>query len=192
MIEYLLGKMIEKHPAHLIVECAGIGYFVHISVQTYEQLPSDENLRIWIHQVIKEDAHALYGFATRQERNCFRLLIGVNGIGPSIALNILSCMTIAQLQSAVLSEDEQAIKAIKGIGIKTAKQLILDLKDKIAQQTDDLPVAVFGGAQSVKQEAIKALEILGYASKHVTKTVDQVFDPNHSVEEVIRLVLKRI
>ena len=190
MITYLFGRIVEKKPQYLILDCAGIGYLLHISSQTYQQLTDEAPLRIWTHLVIKEDSHTLYGFAMTQERDLFQLLIGVNGVGPSTALSILSSMTISQLRTAILKEDENAIKSVKGIGAKTAKRLIIDLKDKISAQESDAPYPQRANHQ-VKEDAIKALEEMRYPTKQISKIVNEVFCVDHSVEEVIKLAIKK-
>ena len=136
MIEHLTGRLIEKHPTHLVIECAGVGYFVNISLNTFSALPDEEQLRVYTHLQVREDAHTLFGFYSVAEREAFRLLISVSGVGASTARTMLSSMTPAQLREAIASGDVPAIQAVKGIGAKTAQRVILDLRDKILKIYD--------------------------------------------------------
>ncbi|MGC6479249.1 MAG: Holliday junction branch migration protein RuvA [Flavobacteriaceae bacterium] len=193
MITHLNGKLVEKNPTHLIIDCHGVGYEVHISLYTFGQIPDQENVRVYTHLQIREDAHQIFGFYTPQERALFRLLIGVSGIGASTARSMLSSMEPLQIQQAVLQEDINTIKSIKGIGLKTAQRLILELKDKI-QQSDiaaEIP-AVLGN--TTKEEALSALEVLGYARKASEKIVDQLIQaaPESSVEQLIKGALNKL
>ena len=193
MITHLNGKLVEKNPTHLVIDCHGVGYEVHISLYTFGQIPDQENVRVYTHLQIREDAHQIFGFYTPQERALFRLLIGVSGIGASTARSMLSSMEPLQIQQAVLQEDINTIKSIKGIGLKTAQRLILELKDKI-QQSDiaaEIP-AVLGN--TTKEEALSALEVLGYARKASEKIVDQLIQaaPESSVEQLIKGALNKL
>ena len=193
MITHLNGKLVEKNPTHLVIDCHGVGYEVHISLYTFGQIPDQENVRVYTHLQIREDAHQIFGFYTPQERSLFRLLIGVSGIGASTARSMLSSMEPLQIQQAVLQEDINTIKSIKGIGLKTAQRLILELKDKI-QQSDiaaEIP-AVLGN--TTKEEALSALEVLGYARKASEKIVDQLIQaaPESSVEQLIKGALNKL
>lgn len=194
MIAYLKGKLVEKNPTNIVVDCNGVGYFLHTSVQSYEKIPDAENIKIWTHLVVKEDSHTLFGFAETDERELFRKLICVNGIGANTARSILSYISTSDLKTAVLQEDETTIKNIKGIGPKTAKRLILDLKDKIIQTVDknDLTALKTSGTNIIKQEAIQALEILGYQPKKIVKVVNEIATENTTVEDLIRACLKKM
>ena len=193
MIAYLQGKLVEKNPTNVVVDCSGIGYFLNISLQSYEKIPDAEHIKIWTHLVVKEDSHTLFGFADIEERNLFRSLISVSGIGANTALNMLSYIASADLKTAILQEDETTIKAIKGIGAKTAKRLILDLKDKIQTATENHhPPEKTTPQNAAKQEAIKALETLGYHPKKIIKVVNEFAKKDSSVEEIIRGCLKKL
>jgi len=193
MITHLNGKLVEKNPTHLVIDCQGVGYEVHISLHTFGQLPDQENIRIYTHLQIREDAHQIFGFYTVQERSLFRLLIGVSGIGASTARSMLSSMEPLQIQQAVLQEDLNTIKSIKGIGLKTAQRLILELKDKISRSDlgAEIPVVL---NNTSKEETLSALEVLGYTRKASEKIVDQLIQatPDSTVEQLIKGALNRL
>ena len=193
MIEHLTGRLIEKHPTHLVIECAGVGYFVNISLNTFSALPDEEQLRIYTHLQVREDAHTLFGFSSVAEREAFRLLISVSGVGASTARTMLSSMTPAQLREAIASGDVPAIQAVKGIGAKTAQRVILDLRDKILK-IYDLDEVSHKPDNTNKEEALSALEVLGYSRKQSEKAVDTVLrqDPSASVEGIIKQTLKNL
>ena len=191
MFEYIKGPVISLSPAGVIIEAGEIGYFIHISLTTYSLLHGSEKGKLFLHQVIREDAQILYGFFDLTERELFRLLISVNGIGANTAIMMLSSHKPEELQHAILNENVGLLKNIKGIGIKTAQRVIIDLKDKIGKTTaGDL---LFRSAESpVRTEAISALEMLGFNKKAVEKLVDQVLieQPAITVENLIKLALK--
>jgi Holliday junction DNA helicase RuvA len=191
MITQLKGRLVEKNPTHIVVDCNGVGYLLHISLHTYEQLTSDELLTVFTHLSIKEDAHTLYGFVTKVEREIFRLLISVSGVGPSIARTMLSSMTSEEIQQAIASENVALIQSVKGIGAKTAQRLILDLKDKILKtyELEELPSLQHN---TNKEEALSALEVLGFARKISEKVLDKILkvEPDLSVEILIKKALK--
>lgn len=191
MITQLRGRLVEKNPTHVVVDCNGVGYLLHISLHTYEQLPTDELLTIFTHLSIKEDAHTLYGFVTKVEREIFRLLISVSGVGPSIARTMLSSMTSEEIQQAIASGNVALIQSVKGIGAKTAQRLILDLKDKILKtyELEELPTL---SHNTCKEEALSALEVLGFARKISEKVLDKILkaEPDLSVEILIKKALK--
>jgi len=193
MIHHLTGKLIEKHPTHLVIECGGVGYFVNISLNTYAAIPDEEHLRIYTHLQVREDAHTLFGFYTLAEREIFRLLISVSGVGSSTARTMLSSMTPAQVRDAIASEDVPAIKAVKGIGAKTAQRVILDLRDKVLK-IYDLDEVSPESNNTNKEEALSALEVLGFARKSAEKVVDAALrqDPSLSVEGIIKSALKNL
>ena len=193
MIHHLSGKLIEKHPTHVVIECGGVGYFVNISLNTYTAIPDEEHLRIYTHLQVREDAHTLFGFYTLAEREIFRLLISVSGVGSSTARTMLSSMTPAQVRDAIASEDVPAIKAVKGIGAKTAQRVILDLRDKV-QKIYDLDEVSPESNNTNKEEALSALEVLGFARKSAEKVVDAALrqDPSLSVEGIIKSALKNL
>ena len=191
MLEYIRGAVINLSPAGIIVEAGEIGYFVHISLTTYSQLHGSEKVKLFLHQVIREDAHILFGFSDMAERELFRLLISVNGIGANTAIMMLSSHKPEELQHAILTENVGLLKSIKGIGIKTAQRVIIDLKDKIGKT---VPGEVhFKSAENpVRSEAVAALEMLGFNKKAVEKLVDQLLteQPAITVENLIKLALK--
>ncbi len=191
MITQLKGRLVEKNPTHIVVDCNGVGYLLHISLHTYEQLTSDELLTVFTHLSIKEDAHTLYGFVTKVEREIFRLLISVSGVGPSIARTMLSSMTSEEIQQAIASGNVALIQSVKGIGAKTAQRLILDLKDKILKtyELEELPSLQHN---TNKEEALSALEVLGFARKISEKVLDKILkvEPDLSVEILIKKALK--
>ena len=193
MIHHLSGKLIEKHPTHVVIECGGVGYFVNISLNTYAAIPDEELLRIYTHLQVREDAHTLFGFYTLAEREIFRLLISVSGVGSSTARTMLSSMTPAQVRDAIASGDVPAIKAVKGIGAKTAQRVILDLRDKVLK-IYDLDEVSPESNNTNKEEALSALEVLGFARKSAEKVVDAALrqDPLLSVEGIIKSALKNL
>ena len=193
MIHHLKGKLVEKNPTHLIVECGGIGYFVNISLYTFSKVPDSENIHLFTHLQIKEDAHTLFGFAEKAERELFRLLISVSGIGPSTARTMLSSLSPVQVRDAIATGDVAAIQSAKGIGAKTAQRVILDLKDKILKVSEMDQVSRLAN-NTGKEEALSALEVLGFARRSAEKAVDKVLrqDPELNVEGIIKLALKNL
>ena len=193
MIHHLHGRLIEKHPTHLVIECGGVGYFVNISLNTFSAIPDQEELRIYTFLQVREDAHTLYGFWTLAEREIFRLLLSVSGIGSSIARTMLSAMTPQQVCEAIATGNVPAIQAVKGIGGKTAQRVILDLRDKILK-IYELDEVSHTTNNTNKEEALSALEVLGFGIKQSEKAVDAVLkqDPSLSVEGIIKLALKNL
>jgi len=193
MITHINGKLVEKNPSHVIIECAGVGYTLPISLQTFSSIPDKENLLLFTHLTIREDAHILYGFSNKIEREIFRLLISVSGVGPSIAMTMLSSMTCEDIQQAIGSEDVERIKSVKGIGIKTAQRVIVDLKDKILK-TYALSENTNSINNTLKSEAVSALEVLGFHRKKVEKITQAILQnwPEISLEELIKKSLKSL
>lgn len=191
MFEYIKGPITNLSPAGIVIEAGDIGYFVHISLTTYSQVHGSEKVKLFLHQVIREDAHILYGFFSESERELFRLLISVNGIGANTAIMMLSSHKPEELQHAILNENVGLLKNIKGIGIKTAQRVIIDLKDKIGKVSAG-ELLFRSGDNPVRNEAITALEMLGFNKKAVEKLVDQVLtaQPAITVENLIKLALK--
>ncbi len=191
MFEHIKGSVISLTPAGIVIEAGDIGYLVHISLTTYSQLHGSEKAKLFLHQVVREDAHVLYGFFEQSERELFRMLISVNGIGANTAIMMLSSHKPDELQHAILTENVGLLKNIKGIGIKTAQRVIIDLKDKIGKiPASDLLFR--SGESPVRTEAVAALEMLGFNKKAVEKLVDQVLteQPAIAVENLIKLALK--
>ena len=193
MITQIKGKLVEKNPTQVVIDCNGIGYEINISLFTFSSLSSDENIKLFTHLQVREDAHILYGFFTVLERAVFRLLISVSGIGSSTARTMLSSLTPAEIQHAIGTEDVATIQGVKGIGLKTAQRLIIELKDKIKslQGTDEIPVFK---SNTIKEETLSALEVLGYSRKASEKVVDKLIqgDPDGSVEELIKSALNKL
>jgi len=194
MYEYVKGKLVEKTPTYAVVECSGLAYLLHISLTTFSQLPDQELCLLFTHLVVREDAHVLYGFATKDERETFRMLINVSGVGAGTARMILSSLTTHEIAEAVLSNNVAAIKRVKGVGDKTAQRIIIDLKGKFdtAQISPELFVGMHNTARS---EALTALTLLGFARSVSEKAMDKVLKSNGSelsVEELIKLTLKTL
>ncbi|CAM1341791.1 Holliday junction branch migration protein RuvA [Tenacibaculum amylolyticum] len=193
MITQIKGKLVEKNPTYAVVDCNGVGYFLHISLNTYGALPSDENVLLYTHLSIREDAHTLFGFINKTEREIFRLLISVSGVGPSIARTMLSSMTSEEIQQAIASENVKLIQSVKGIGAKTAQRVIIDLKEKILKTFDIDEVSVVDNNTN-QEEALSALEVLGFARKQANKVVTNILkeSPAATVEELIKKALKSL
>ena len=193
MITYIKGRLIEKTPTKIIVECNGIGYDINISLNTYENIPDEENIKIFTYLQRKEDSDILFGFSSQSERSIFQQLISVSGIGPSTARTILSSISPSEIQDAVWSEDVDRIKSIKGIGLKTAQRLIIELKDKVdIFEKNDL-----NSAQekfNVKSEALKALEVLGFSKSKSEKVVNEIYfnDQNIELQKLIKKSLNKL
>ena len=191
MITQIRGKLVEKNPTYAVVECNGVGYLLHISLNTFSSLPDQEAVVLYTHLLIREDAHTLFGFINKTEREVFRLLISVSGVGPSIARTMLSSMTSEEIQQAIASENVPVIQSVKGIGAKTAQRVIVDLKDKILQTFDLDEVSVYTNNTN-KEEALSALEVLGFARKQSEKVISSIIktQKDASVEQLIKLALK--
>lgn len=198
MIEYIKGEIAEMTPALAVIECNGIGYGVNISLNTYSAIQGKQSIKLYIYEAIREDAHVLYGFSTKQERELFLLLITVSGIGGNTARMILSALSPAELCNVISSGNDKLLKTVKGIGLKTAQRIIVDLKDKIAatgMETVASGVANLPAAHSeVYEEAIAALTMLGFAQAPSQKVVTAILkeEPDLAVEKVIKLALKRL
>ncbi|MGC6421515.1 MAG: Holliday junction branch migration protein RuvA [Flavobacteriaceae bacterium] len=193
MITQLSGKLIEKHPTHLVIDCNGLGYEVHISLHTYGQLTDAEAITLYTHLQIKEDAHTLFGFYTQSERALFRLLISVSGIGASTARTMLSSMDPNTIQRAIVAEEVKTIQSIKGIGLKTAQRVIIDLQDKIKNLPETEEIQAFSG-NTIKEEALSALEVLGYPRRSSEKVIDNLIQSTSdaTVESLIKAALNKL
>lgn len=198
MIHHLRGRLVEKTPTYAVVECNGVGYQVHISLNTFEQLGSDEKVMLHTHLVVREDAQLLYGFSQPEERTMFLLLLGVSGVGASTARMILSAMNVDQAAQAIQSGDVNAMKSVKGIGAKTAQRIIIDLQDKLGA-IDAPAMPVTNGSKGVhnnsRQEALIALTTLGFDRARCEKTLDQIMKDSPdmtAVEDLIKHALKRL
>lgn len=193
MIAHIQGKLVEKSPTDVVIDCNGVGYQLHISLYTFSKIPDQENLKLFTFLQIKEDGHTLFGFADKQERELFKLLISVSGVGANTARTMLSSLQPQQIIQAIASEDVALIQGVKGIGAKTAQRVILDLKDKVIKiyNVDDVSQVL---NNTNKEEALSALEVLGFNRKLAEKVVDKILkeSPNASVEELIKLALKNL
>lgn len=193
MITQIRGRLVEKNPTYVVVDCAGVGYMLHISLQTFSALSDDENVRLFAHLSVREDAHTLYGFISKTEREVFKLLISVSGVGPSIARTMLSSMSSEEVQNAIASENVTLIQSVKGIGLKTAQRVIVDLKDKILK-TFDIDELSLNTNNTNKEEALSALEVLGFNRKQSEKVITAILkdSPNETVELLIKKALKNL
>ena len=194
MITQLQGKLVEKNPTNVVIDCNGVGYFVNISLNTYAALPEGEAIKLYTYLQIKEDAHTLYGFLTKAEREVFTLLISVSGVGAGTARTMLSSLTAAQVRNAIVNGEIATIQSVKGIGAKTAQRVVLDLKDKMLKLQDfaDAPISA---VSTHKEEALAALEVLGFVRKQAEKVVDKIVQAapeSLSVEDIIKQALKSL
>ena len=195
MIDYIKGQIIELTPTELILECGGIGYSILISLQTYEALQLKTQTVAYIHHYIREDEELFYGFATKDERELFRLLIGVSGIGVNSARMMLSSLTSEEIRNAILAEDINKIKSVKGIGLKSAQRLVLELKDKIVKGAGaDTGVLLKVDSSAVVDEATTALVMLGFSKAAINKVMPAILkeNPQARVEDIIKSALKRL
>lgn len=193
MIEYLKGTIVEINPAYIVLEAGGIGYFLNISLNTYSALGRGEVVTIPVHEVIREDAHLLFGFADHNERELFRLLISVNGVGPNTARMMLSSLRPAEIVSAISESNVHAIKSIKGIGVKTAERVIVDLRDKVGKVSGGTDFFDHTG-NTIREEALSALMMLGFVRGASVKVIDKLLMEKRdlSVEELIKQALKKL
>ncbi len=191
MISHLQGKLVEKSPTHVVIECSGVGYHVNISLHTYSLLPTTDFLKLYTYLQIKEDAHTLFGFIEKSEREIFKHLLSVSGIGASIARTMLSSLDPKQITNAIASGDVGTIQSIKGIGNKTAQRVILDLKEKMLKLYD-LDEVSLSQNNTNRDEALSALEVLGFVRKTSEKIVEKIIkeDPDSSLESIIKKALK--
>lgn len=195
MIDYIKGQIIELTPAELILECGGIGYSILISLQTYEALQLKTQAVAYIHHYIREDEELFFGFATKDERELFRLLIGVSGIGVNSARMMLSSLTSDEIRNAILAEDVNRIKSVKGIGLKSAQRLVLELKDKIVKGAgSDTGLLLKVDTNAVVDEATTALVMLGFSKANINKVMPAILkeNPQARVEDIIKSALKRL
>tara|TARA_A100000164_G_scaffold336917_1_gene330026 strand:+ start:8 stop:589 length:582 start_codon:yes stop_codon:yes gene_type:complete len=193
MITHIQGRLVELNPAFVVIECNGVGYLLNISLNTYSKLGESESCKLYSHLVIKEDSHTLYGFYNKLERQIFRLLISVSGVGASTARVILSSMLPEEIRDAIVSENIVLITSVKGIGAKTAQRIILDLKDKMLKAFDNIEITLKSGNRN-REEALSALEVLGFPMKAVHKLIDKLLNetPDMEVEELVKKALKHL
>ena len=188
MISHINGKLVEKTPTYVVIDCNGVGYKLNISLQTYSAIQT-ENCKLLTHLAVKEDSHTLYGFCTSEERNLFRQLISVSGVGPSTARMILSTYSAEEIANYIITADVSAIQNVKGIGGKTAQRIIIDLKDKVGKgkETSDL---LFTQDNTIKEESLSALLALGFTKKVAYKKMEQVMK-NHAGEITVEDLVRR-
>ncbi len=191
MYNYISGKLIENTPSYAVIDNNGIGFFINISLNTYSKLENKDNVKLFIHHVIRDDAHLLFGFFDIIERNMFQLLISVSGVGANTARVILSSLSVADIRSAIIGGEVEILKSIKGIGAKSAQRIIVDLRDKVGKINEE--IQIFDKKDNtIKQEALSALVMLGFNKKQVTKVIDKISNNNKNVtvEELVRESLK--
>ena len=193
MIAHIQGKLVEKTATDVVIDCNGVGYHINISLHTYSLLPNTDFVKLFTHLIIKEDAHTLYGFMEKSEREIFKMLLLVSGIGAGIARTMLSSLEPKQIIQALACGDVATIQSIKGIGSKTAQRAILDLKDKVLK-IYDLDEVSISQHNTNRDEALSALEVLGFVRKASEKIVDKVINenPNATVEVIIKQALKNL
>ena len=193
MITQLRGRLVEKSPTSVVIDCQGVGYLVNISLFTYGQLKDDENIHLYTHLQVREDAHTLYGFSTDLERQLFRLLIGISGIGANTARTMLSSLSPSEIGQAIQSDQVNVIQSVKGIGAKTAQRVVIELRDKVQAVIADAGIpAVLSNTN--REEALSALVVLGYQTKSCVKILDELLsmDAGMSVERLIRNALNKL
>ncbi len=195
MIDYIKGKVIELGPTELVLECGGIGYSILISLQTFSAMEGKSEATVYIHHYLREDEELYYGFATKDERELFRLLLAVSGIGAATARMMLSSLSCDEIRNAIIAEDLNRIKSIKGIGLKTAQRLIIELKDKIIKGGGADTSSMFGNVDNALiDEATTALVLLGFARANVNKVVSAIIKetPDANIETIIKIALSRL
>lgn len=193
MYEYIQGILVEATPTYAVVDCGGVGYYIHISINTYSNISAQKEVLLYIHQIVREDAHLLYGFFSKEERTVFRQLISVSGVGANTASVMLSSMTVNEIVGAIQTDNVNAIKSVKGIGLKTAQRVIIELKDKIGTTGISGGDCVFSG-NTMKDEALSALVMLGFVKAQASKVLDKIVAGGGitSVEELIKQALKQL
>lgn len=193
MIAHIQGKLVEKTPTEVVIDCNGVGYHINISLHTYSLLPKTDFVKLFTHLIIKEDSHSLYGFVEKSEKEIFKMLLTVSGIGAGIARTMLSSLEPKQIINALASGNVATIQSIKGIGAKTAQRAILDLKDKVLK-IYDLDEVSMSQNNTNRDEALSALEVLGFVRKSSEKIVDKVIteNPDATIETIIKQALKNL
>lgn len=195
MYDYLRGQIAELTPTSVVIECGGVGYDASISLQTYESLSGKTEGKIYVYHYVREDDQQFYGFATKDERELFKLIISVNGVGVGTARMMLSSLSDEEIRNAIIGEDVNKIKSVKGVGIKVAQRIILDLKDKIVKGAGSSPTLITNNTNSaVVEEATTALIMLGFSKQNVNKVLHALVKskPSISVEELIKEALKKL
>ncbi|REG88955.1 Holliday junction branch migration protein RuvA [Winogradskyella sediminis] len=193
MITHIEGKLVEKNPTDVVIDCNGVGYFINISLHTFSKIPDQEHLKLYTYLQVREDSQSLYGFSSKTEREIFKLLISVSGIGANTARTMLSSLSPDQVKEGIASEDVSLIQSVKGIGLKTAQRVIIDLKDKVLKVygIDELSLVP---NNRHKDEALSALDVLGFNKKQSEKVVDKILkaQPDAQVEQIIKEALKNL
>jgi holliday junction DNA helicase RuvA len=193
MIEYIKGNITQITPTFITLETGGIGYLINISLATFSKLESKSEFKVLVHEVIREDSHQLFGFADNEERDIFRLLISVSGVGANTARMMLSSLSPGEIEKAILGSDVNILKSVKGIGLKTAQRIIVDLKDKLGKQAGSNEIFAFAD-NTKREEALSALVMLGFAKSAVSKVLDKIVreERNLTVEDMIKRALKNL
>lgn len=194
MIAQIKGRLIEKTPTYVVIDCGGVGYHLHISLNTFSKIDNDENCLLFTHYVVREDAHLLYGFKEKSERELFRQLISVSGVGSSTAMMILSSLSPDETKTAIISGNVNVLKSVKGIGLKSAERIIIDLRDKIGKSTDGNEIFSSSSNNTIKEEALSALVMLGFSKMPAEKALTKIMaeTPELTVEELIKRTLKSL
>lgn len=193
MITHIQGKLVEKNPTDVVIDCNGVGYLLNISLHTFSQIPEQEALKLYTHLIVREDSHTLFGFSSVAEREIFKLLLSVSGIGANTARTMLSSLSPQQVKEGIAHGDVALIQSIKGIGAKTAARVILDLKDKVLKVYDIDEVFV-NKSNTNKDESLSALEVLGFTKKQSERVIDRIIsqNPDATVENIIKDALKKL
>jgi Holliday junction DNA helicase RuvA len=194
MYEFMKGSVAELTPTYVVVEAGGIGYAVHISLQTYSRIGQAPQVQLWLHHIVRDDAEQLYGFFDKEERDVFRLLISVSGVGPNTARMLLSSLSSAEVRSAIQHDDVRKLQGIKGIGTKTAQRIVVDLKDKIGKTLPAADTGEWSKQSACHEEALSALVMLGFAKVPADKVLQSLLreQPVYTAEALIKAALKRL
>lgn len=194
MIAFIEGDLVEKNPAFVVINCSGVGYLIHISLNTYSKLPESGRVKLHTSLIIREDAHTLFGFFHQDEKNLFKHLISVSGVGPNTARMILSSMSVEEINQAIVGNNASVLQAVKGIGAKSAQRIVVDLKDRIEKEGFITEENLVQPNNTLREEALSALVMLGYNKPVAQKTINQILKKNAgvnmSVEQLIKEALK--